>query len=41
VELREWREWKRRDQGRLDRERRDAANVIVGKEKLRKEDVRM
>ena len=37
---REWREWKRGDQGRLDRERRDAANVIVG-ERLRKEDVRM
>jgi len=32
VKGREWREWKRRDQGRLDRERRDVANVIVGKE---------
>jgi len=40
VKRREWREWKRRDQGRLDRERRDAANVIVGKERLGKEDVR-
>jgi len=41
VKRREWREWKRRDQGRLDRERRDTANVIVEKEGLRKEEVRM
>jgi len=31
----------RSDQGRLDGERRGVVNVIVGKESLRKEDVRM
>jgi len=30
-----WKEWKRINQGRLDRVRRDAANVIVGKESRR------
>jgi len=40
VKRREWREWKRGNEGRLDRERRGAVNVIVGKERLRKEDVR-
>jgi len=30
-----------KSQGRLDRERRDAANAIVGKESLGKEEVRM
>jgi len=33
-------EWERGSRGRLDRERRGAANVIVEKERLRKEDVR-
>jgi len=40
VKRREWRKWKRGNEGRLDRERRGAASVIVGKERLRKEDVR-
>jgi len=30
-----WSKWKRINQGRLDRVRRDAANVIVGKESRR------
>jgi len=36
VNQREWREWKRSDQGRLDREKRGMVNGIVGKERLRK-----
>jgi len=44
VRPRKWREWKRRDQGRLDRGQREETQrmlSIVGKENLRKEDVRM
>jgi len=41
MKRRELREWKPRDQGRLDIERRDAADAILGKERLRKEHVRM
>jgi len=43
VRLRKWREWKRRDQGRLDRGQREETQrmLSVGKENLRKEDVRM
>jgi len=41
VKRREWRERTLRGQGRLDRERRDAVNGMVGKESLGKEAVRM